>query len=119
MPANRDRNHPPVVKLILNETNCVWLLSEIDPDYPNIAYGLCDWGDNFPKLEFVDLNELRELRSPISGYNLQRAAFFEGKYPLSVYATAARICDRITEKEALLKKCYAQELLSKKNRPQP
>ncbi len=32
---------PPVVKLFTPDANATWLLSEIDPDCPDIAFGLC------------------------------------------------------------------------------
>jgi Protein of unknown function (DUF2958) len=32
----------PVVKLFTPDANCTWLLSEIDPENPDIAFGLCD-----------------------------------------------------------------------------
>ncbi len=38
----------PVVKLFTPDANCTWLLSEIDPDNPDIAFGLCDLGMVLP-----------------------------------------------------------------------
>lgn len=37
----------PVVKLYTPTASCVWLLTEIDPDAPDIAFGLCDLGMGF------------------------------------------------------------------------
>ena len=33
---------PPVVKLFTPDAGATWLLSEIDPADPTIAFGLCD-----------------------------------------------------------------------------
>jgi hypothetical protein len=41
----------PVVKLFTPDANCTWLLTEIDPDAPDIAFGLCDLGMGYPELE--------------------------------------------------------------------
>jgi hypothetical protein len=38
---NRDQDHPPVVKLFTPDANCTWLVSEIDPEEPEIVFGLC------------------------------------------------------------------------------
>jgi hypothetical protein len=40
---------PPVVKLFTPDANCTWLLSEIDPEEPDIAFGLCDLGMGSPE----------------------------------------------------------------------
>ena len=34
----------PVVKLFTPDGNCTWLLTELDPEDPDIAFGLCDLG---------------------------------------------------------------------------
>ncbi len=34
----------PVVKLFTSDAGCTWLLTEIDPDDEDIAFGLCDLG---------------------------------------------------------------------------
>ncbi len=39
---NQDSNHWPVVKLFTADAGCTWLLSELDPEEPDIAFGLCD-----------------------------------------------------------------------------
>ena len=43
----------PVVKLFTPDANCTWLLTELDPDYPDIAFGLCDLGMQCPELGSV------------------------------------------------------------------
>ena len=113
--SDPDKDYPPMAHLFLPVSRCEWLLSEIDPQQPNIAFGLCDLGMGFPELGYVDLDELQNLRSEYWGCNPVMAnPLFEGKYPMSIYAAAAKICDAITRKNALLKKLYAIDLLNKK-----
>ena len=38
----------PVVQLFLPDAGCTWLLTELDPDEPDIAFGLCDLGRGAP-----------------------------------------------------------------------
>jgi len=100
---NRDKDHPPVVKLFLTGSGCTWLLSEIDNEDHNIAFGLCDLGMGFPELGSVYLPEILEVRNRL-GLGVERDLFFEGEYPLTVYADAARVHNCITEDEALLRR---------------
>ncbi|CAM5368137.1 hypothetical protein ATER59S_01526 [Aquamicrobium terrae] len=48
----------PVVKLFDPNDSAVWLLTEIDPGDPSRAFGLCDLGQGFPELGYVDLGGL-------------------------------------------------------------
>ena len=52
----------PVVKLFTPDAGCTWLLTEIDPDDPDIAFGLCDLGIGYPELGSVSLSELASVR---------------------------------------------------------
>ena len=40
----------PIMKLFTPDANSTGLLSELDPDEPAIAFGLCDLGMGFPEL---------------------------------------------------------------------
>lgn len=42
--------HKPIVKLFTPDGNCTWLLSELDPENPLVAFGLCDLGVGFPEM---------------------------------------------------------------------
>ena len=100
---NREKDHFPVVKIFLPGTNCTWLLTEIDPEEPTIAFGLCDLGMGFPELGNVSLEELEN--TVVRGiYRVERDHTFAAKYPLSVYAEAARMVEAITENENHLKR---------------
>lgn len=48
----------PVVRLITPDAACTWLLTELDPDCPDIAFGLCDLGMGCPELGSVCVSEL-------------------------------------------------------------
>jgi len=51
----------PVVKLFTPDGAATWLLSEIDPDEPDTAFGLCDLGVDCPELGTVRLSELESV----------------------------------------------------------
>ncbi|RAJ89916.1 Protein of unknown function (DUF2958) [Larkinella arboricola] len=100
--ANRGKDHKPVVKLFTPDAGCTWLLTEIDPEETDLAFGLCDLGLGFPELGYVSITELTTVRGRF-GLPVERDLHFEGKYPISVYADAARQKERIvTEDQRLL-----------------
>ena len=103
---NRDQDHPPVVKLLTPDANCTWLLSEIDPEEPDIAFGLCDLGLGCPELGTVSLTELRSLRGKL-GLPVERDLSFTAEHPMSVYAEAALRTECITEDQATLMQAAA------------
>lgn len=94
---NFTKDHYPVVRLYILFTGCQWLLTELDPENPHIAFGLCDLGMGFPELGYVDLDEIKAVKTV--PFPIMRDVFFEGKYPISVYADAARACQAITIEE--------------------
>lgn len=55
----------PVIRLFTPDANASWLLSELDPDDPDSAYGVCDPGLGYPKLEWVQFEELDLVRGPM------------------------------------------------------
>jgi hypothetical protein len=84
----------PVVKLFTPDAGCTWLLAELDPEEPDIAFGLCDLGQGFPELGSVRLSEIESVRGGL-GLRVERDLGFTGRKPLSVYAEAARKARRI------------------------
>lgn len=100
---NRGKDHKPIVKLFLPNTGCVWLLTELDPEDDDIAFGLCDLGMGFPELDYVSIEEITSVRSPQFGLYVIQDYFFVAKYPISVYAAAARVNCSIVEDDSLLK----------------
>jgi len=79
----------PVVKLFLPGSGATWLLTELDPDDDDLAFGLCDVGQGFPELGYVSVGEIMSVKSE-PGLFVERDVFFEAKRPLSAYADAAR-----------------------------
>lgn len=53
---------PHVVKLFTPDAGAIWLLTEIDLDDHDHAFGLCDLGQSFPELGYVSLAELQAVR---------------------------------------------------------
>ncbi len=84
----------PVVKLFTPDANATWLLTELDLDDPDIAFGLCDLGLGFPELGSVSLAEIASVRGPL-GLTVECDLYFEADRPLSAYADEARRLGRI------------------------
>lgn len=84
----------PVVKLFTPDAGATWLLSEIDPENHDIAFGLCDLGLGFPELGCVSLSELAEVRGML-GLPIEQDPHFRASKRLSVCAKEARMAGRI------------------------
>ena len=77
----------PVVKLFTPNAGATWLLTELDPQEPDIAFGLCDLGLGFPELGSVSLSEITSAR----GILIERDRHFKATRCLSEYAEEARV----------------------------
>jgi hypothetical protein len=84
----------PVVKVFAPDGAATWLLTEIDPDNTDIAFGLCDLGLGCPELGYVSLTELGAVRGGL-GLPVELDRYFRADKPLSAYAAAARVAGRI------------------------
>lgn len=84
----------PVVKLFTPDANATWLLSELDPDDPDLAFGLCDLGLGEPELGYVRLSELESVRGPLR-LPIKRDLYFTADKLLSAYAAEARLERRV------------------------
>jgi len=100
----------PVVKLFTPDAGCTWLLTEIDPEDQDIAFGLCDLGMGFPELGNVSLSELESVRGKL-GLPVERDLHFRPLHTISIYARAAWDNAAITERETALRKA-AEALLT-------
>ncbi|MEO9230010.1 MAG: DUF2958 domain-containing protein [Devosia sp.] len=85
---------PPVVKLFTPDAGATWLLTEIDPDDDDHAFGLCDLGLGFPELGYVSLAELAAVRGRL-GLPVERDLHFTVTKPISEFAREARLGGRI------------------------
>ena len=91
---NDDFDPPPVVKLFTPDAGATWLLTEIDPDDTDRAFGLCDLGHGFPELGYVSLSELQSVRGRL-GLAIERDLHFVATKTISAYARDARLAERI------------------------
>jgi len=87
-------DHKPVVKLYTPDARATWLLTELDLDGGDRAFGLCDLGVGFPELGYVSIRELVEVRGAL-GLRVERDRWFVAKQTVSAYANCARRHQRI------------------------
>ena len=93
------RHHRPLHRLL------PVLFSELDEDGDTL-FGLCDLGFGCPEMGSASLAEIAAVTLPF-GLKIERDLCFEGRFPLTVYADAARLCGGITEDEARLEAAAA------------
>ncbi|MEL3888961.1 DUF2958 domain-containing protein [Ferrovibrio sp. MS7] len=92
-----DGNTPdvfPVVKLFVPWGAATWLLSELDLEDEDIAFGLCDLGFGCPELGSVRISELESVRGP-GGLAIERDLHFRPCKALTAYAAEASRFGRI------------------------
>ncbi len=117
MLKGREDDHPPIVKLFSIAGSATWLLSELNPFEPDIAYGLCDLGMGFPELGYVSLEELESIQHPSLPIPLiVRDEHFDAEYLMSIYVEAARQHQGITENPADLQQAH-QKLIRQRGKP--
>ncbi len=92
--TNDEIDFAPVVKLFTPDGACTWLLSEIDSEYPDLAFGLCDLGMGCPELGSVSLSELAAVRGSL-GLPIERDLHFSADKTLTAYAEEASRLGRI------------------------
>ncbi len=83
-----DDDFAPVVKLFTPDANATWLLTELDPHAPDIAFGLCDLGVGFPEIGSVLISELEAVRGPF-GFPVERDLHWQARGTMSAYMRAA------------------------------
>ena len=82
-------DHAPVVKFFSPVGAATWLFSELDEDGDTL-FGLCDLGFGCPELGSASLAEIAAVSLPF-GLTIERDLCFEGRFPLTIYADAARV----------------------------
>jgi hypothetical protein len=85
---NPEPDFYPIVKLFTPDANCTWLLTELDPEDEDIAFGLCDLGVGYPELGSVSISELKSVRGKL-GLPVERDLDFRARKTLSEYAADA------------------------------
>ena len=76
------------------DAGATWLLTEIDPDDHDHAFGLCDLGLGMPEIGWVSLGELATVRGRL-GLPIERDLSFRAEKRLSAYARDARLVGRV------------------------
>lgn len=92
--GDADADFVPVVKLFTPDACCTWLLTELDPEEPDIAFGLCDLGFGCPELGSVRISEIESVRGRF-GLPVERDLHFQPCKPISAYAEEARASGHI------------------------
>jgi hypothetical protein len=82
-------NTKPVLKLFNPCGAATWLISERDPEEPDLLFGLCDLGFGCPEIGRVSLAEIEALRLPF-GLRIERDIHFKATKTLIEYADEAR-----------------------------
>jgi hypothetical protein len=93
-----DADHIPVVKFFNPFGQGTWLATELDEE-GDILFGLADLG--YPELGSWSLCELAAVRLPF-GLGIERDLHFEGRFPIAVWAEAARAEGSISAGERVL-----------------
>ncbi len=91
---NPDFDPAPVVKLFTPDAGATWLLTEMDPDDHDHAFGLCDLGLGMPEIGWVSFSELATVRGRL-GLPVERDLHFRAEKRLSAYARDARLAGRV------------------------
>lgn len=89
-----DGDYPPIVKLFTPDGRATWLLTEPDPQDPDLAFGLCDLGQGYPELGYVRLSEILEITGSL-GLFVERDVAFRTEKPISHFAVLASAAGRI------------------------
>lgn len=86
----QDRSYDPVpvVKLFLPDARVCWWLGWIDPDTPDVAFGLCDMGLGLPCVTPIQLSALQAIQGP-QGCRVVVDHGFVPRYSLSKYVSQA------------------------------
>ncbi len=92
--GHKSRSQPdfdpvPVVKLFTPDACATWLLTELNPDNPDLAFGLCDLGLGSPELGYVSLTEIASIRGRL-GLPVERDRWFTTTEPLSIHLRHAQ-----------------------------
>lgn len=92
----KEIDHIPVVKLFDPVGAATWILTEIDPDDHDIAWGLCDLGVRCPAFGTVSLAELASIKGPL-GLGIERDLYWRPRGPISAYINAAAKVGRVVQ----------------------
>jgi hypothetical protein len=112
-----DRNLPndidpiPVIKLFTRDGSATWLLTELDSNDQDRAFGLSDTGGAL-RLGYLSLSEITSINKRL-GHPVEYDPSFLPQFRLSVYAAAARQTGSIPAAEARLQDTSGYSTLSR------
>lgn len=86
----------PVIRLYTPDADAIWLLTEEDPDTPDIFYGLTDLGLGSPDVGPIRLSDMERIRGRF-GLPVERDHFWTPAGPISEYIKAAIEAGKIVE----------------------
>jgi len=92
--ADPDLNPKPIVKLFNPVGAATWLIASVDPNNPDIAFGLCDLGMGCPELGSVSIEELSNVKGPLN-LGIERDIHWQADKTIGEYADEARQHRRI------------------------
>jgi len=79
----------PVVRIFTPDAHVTWLLTELDPEDGDTAYGLIDLGIGMPDVGTVQLSALASIVGPRK-QPVMRDRYFQAARPLSEYVRLAQ-----------------------------
>lgn len=94
MKDGKTEDFKPIVKLFTPDAQATWLITEIDPEDQDIAFGLADLGMGYPEIGAFSLSEIAALRGPLR-LPVERDMYFTAKFGLNQYAENAKAAGRI------------------------
>lgn len=101
----RDIDHVPVVKFFNPVGAATWHITEMETDGDTL-FGLADLDFGCPELGSCSLAEFTSVRLRFD-LGIERDILFQGMFPISVYAEAARRAGHIVERGDLLEEAAA------------
>lgn len=84
----------PVLKLFYPFGSATWLITSIDPEAPEMVFGLADLGLGSPELGYISIDELEQFQGRF-GIGIERDLYFTPEKSLQQYADEAREAGRI------------------------
>jgi len=84
----------PVCKLCTPDAEATWLLTELDPVDPDLAFGLCDLGIGAPEAGYVRISDLEGFSGPFD-LPVERDLHFKPANTLRGYLEVARRLGRV------------------------
>ncbi len=86
----------PIVRIFIPEPRRVWLLTDIDPSFPDSAFGLADLGIGVPTIGYVSIRGLMAAADTL-GLPIQRDPSFRPNRTLREYAIDATLFGHVVE----------------------